>query len=126
QKLQLENSPHVIYLAHDMLLAFAGESQIDVQFELVQPAGEPLEILWEYWDGNIWRRFKTVDAACLETEEEELDGTQGLTRTGTVHLKTDCAETAKTKVNGREGYWIRGRLTEQLLPASQKKLQSEN
>lgn len=125
-KLQLENTPHVIYVAHDTLLAFAGESQIDVQVELAQPGGEPLEILWEYWDGEIWRRFKTVNAACLETEEEELDGTEGLTRTGTVHLKTDCAETAKTKVNGREGYWIRGRLTEQLLPASQKKLQSEN
>jgi Baseplate J-like protein len=122
QKFKLKNTPHVIYVAHDTLLAFAGDAQIDVQFELLQPSGEPLEILWEYWDGKVWRRFKTINRACLETEEEPLDGTNGLTRSGTLHLQTDCAETAKTKVNEREGYWIRGCVTEQLLPASQKRI----
>jgi hypothetical protein len=118
----LENTPHEIYLAHDTLLALAGEATVKVTFELTQSGDEPLAILWEYWDGKVWRGFKSVRPACSAEEAEQADSTRGLTQSGYVQLETDCAETAKTKVNGIEAFWIRGRLNEPLLPESAKAL----
>jgi Baseplate J-like protein len=114
QHFQLTNTPHAIYLAHDTLLALAGTARLDVEFELTQPSAEPLDILWEYWDGQVWRGFKAMKPACLEVGEEKLDGTEGLTYSGSFRLETDCAETAKTMVNDIDAFWIRGRLTEPL------------
>src|SRR5262249_26023328 len=51
----LINTPHALYLAHDKLLALAGSVKVEVEFELTQPSGEHLEILWQYWDGKVWR-----------------------------------------------------------------------
>lgn len=123
QKMKLKNTPHEIYLAHDTLLAFAGSAELIVEFELESASAEPLAMSWEYWDGKVWRGFKDMTPACLETEAEaNLDATNGLTRNGSFHLLTDCAETAKTKVDGREAYWVRGCLTEQLMPNTGKEL----
>jgi hypothetical protein len=123
RKMKLENTPHEIYLAHDTLLAFAGSTELVVEFELESASGEPLAMSWEYWDGKVWRGFKDMTPACMETGgEANLDATNGLTRNGSFHLLTDCAETAKTKVYGREAFWVRGRLTEQLMPNTGKEL----
>jgi len=111
----LKDTPHAIYLAHDVLLALAGKTRIDVEFELTQPSSEHLDILWEYWDGKIWRGFKDMNPACGE-DVMKLDATFGLTKSGKYHLETDCAETKKTAVNGIESFWIRGRLTEPMPP----------
>ena len=54
--------------------------------------------------------------ACQEIDEQKLDGTDGLMHSGTFQLETDCAETAKTTVNGINAFWIRGWLTEPLPP----------
>ena len=99
EKLKLRNTPHVLYLAHKTLLALAGHAHVKVKFELSQPGTAPLEIVWEYWDGKIWRAFKGMKPACQGIEEETDDGTSGLTRNGTIHLRTDCAETKETIVN---------------------------
>ena len=114
KKSLLADTPHEIYIAHDTLLRFAGKVALDVQFELVTPASEPLTILWEYFDGTVWRGFKGMRPGCEGKTEESGDGTAGLTRSGRFRLEADCAESAKTKVNGIEAYWIRGRLTEPL------------
>ncbi|MDZ7268435.1 MAG: putative baseplate assembly protein [candidate division KSB1 bacterium] len=116
KKLRLQDTPHIIYLAHNVLLALAGKVNLDVEFELTQLSTEPLDILWEYWDGQIWRGFKAMHPTCMEVRQQKLDGTNGLTRSGRFRLETDCAETAKTAVNGIEAFWIRGRLTEPLPP----------
>lgn len=116
KKRLLQDTPHVLYLAHDSLLALAGESRLDVEFELTTPGSEPLDLIWEYWDGKLWRGFKAMHPTCLEANEEKLDGTGGLTRSGRFRLETDCAETAKTTVNGVDAFWIRGRLDEPLPP----------
>jgi Baseplate J-like protein len=119
KKSQLQDTPHVLYLAHNTLLALAGKSNVDVKFELTTPSDEPLTIFWEYWEGQVWRGFLNSRPACLE-EAARFDGTGGLTASGTVHLQADCAEAAKTTIHGIEAFWIRGRLTEPLPPESGK------
>lgn len=116
KKRLLQDTPHTLYLAHDSLLALAGESRLDVEFELTTTSSEPLDLIWEYWDGKVWRGFKAMHPTCLEADEEKLDSTGGLTRSGRFRLETDCAETAKTTVNAVEAFWIRGRLDEPLPP----------
>lgn len=112
----LQDTPHAIYIAHDTLLAFAGNASIDVEFELTQPGSEHLSILWEYWDGKVWRAFKDMNPACTGQAVQKLDATVGLTQSGKHHLQTDCAETKKTVVNGIEAFWIRGQLDEPMVP----------
>src|SRR5262249_13255009 len=44
--------------------------------------------------------------------------TAGLTQSGRYVLKADCAQAGKVTINGSEGYWLRGRLTQALPPDS--------
>src|SRR5690606_12804135 len=71
---------------------------------------------WEYWDGEVWRGFKSAGAGCEDAGGEVLDSTQGLTQSGRFLLQSDCAEAKTTTVNGVENFWIRGRLLEPLPP----------
>jgi len=111
----LVDTPHAIYLAHDTILALAGDSTVDVEFELTQPSAEPLSLLWQYWDGQVWRGFKSARPACSEKDAEHADSTNGFQNSGKFRLDSDCAETKKTEVNGVQGFWIRGLLTERLV-----------
>jgi hypothetical protein len=113
---QLQDTPHLLYLAHDTLLALAGKSSVGVAFELTTAGSERLDILWEYWDGKVWREFLSMRPSCDEAEASKLDSTAGLTHSGKVSLQTDCAEASKTTVGGIEAFWVRGRLTETLPP----------
>jgi len=115
KKSLLKNTPHAIYIAHDTLLSLAGKSRVEVEFELSRAGADSLDTLWEYWDGKVWRGFKAMHPICLEASEQKADGTNGFTRSGRFRLETDCAETAKTTVNGIEAFWIRGSLTDPLL-----------
>jgi hypothetical protein len=110
----LEDTPHTLYLAHDKLLALAGVSTVVVEFELTQTSSEELSIIWQYWDGKVWRPFKFVRPACSLKEAKHLDGTAGLTTNGKFILESDCAESKKTTVDGVEAFWIRGQLIEPL------------
>lgn len=112
----LVDTPHAIYLAHDRILALAGSASVEVEFELTQTSAEQLSILWQYWDGKVWRGFKSARAACSEKEFEHADSTVRFTRSGKFSLETDCAQTEKTEVNGTKAFWIRGQLTEILPP----------
>jgi hypothetical protein len=115
KKSQLNDTPHILYIAHDTLLALAGRVRLDLEFELTQSSNEHLNIIWEYWDGKVWRGFKSIDPSC-ESQGENLDGTNGLQQSGRVRLEADCAETEKRLVNEIEAFWIRGRLNEPLPP----------
>ncbi|HYX28645.1 MAG TPA: putative baseplate assembly protein [Pyrinomonadaceae bacterium] len=119
EALKLKPTVHGIYLAHKTLLNFAGATELQVQFDLEQGSSAPLQTVWEYWDGKVWRGFKTFKPSCLEAAEKGHDGTNGLTRSGSVHLLTDCAQTALTEVNGVKSYWIRARLDQTLPPDPQ-------
>ncbi|HEU4510645.1 MAG TPA: putative baseplate assembly protein [Pyrinomonadaceae bacterium] len=118
----LEDTPHTIYLAHDRLLAIAGVASVVVEFELMQKSSEALTVLWQYWDGKVWRPFKFVRPACSLKDAEHADGTAGLTTNGKFILESDCAESKKTTVNNIEAYWIRGQLIEPLPPDPAKAL----
>ena len=122
RKAILEDTPHVLYLAHDKLLALAGVASVLVEFELTQTSSEALSVLWQYWDGKVWRPFKFVRPACSLKEANHADGTGGLTTNGKFILESDCAESKKTTVNNVEGYWIRGQLIEPLPPDPAKAL----
>lgn len=114
---RLKLLPHELYLAHDTHFAIAGKATVDVQFELVRPGSEPLDLEWQYWDGELWRNFKPFQPAGAAQRDDSLDGTDGLTRSGSVRLVADCAETKPRRVNGIESYWIRARTTQPLPPS---------
>jgi hypothetical protein len=105
--------PHQLYLAHDTLFALAGESTVEIEFELATPGSDPLEIAWEHWDGQVWRLFKPFDSADTTASQ---DGTDGLVRSGVVTLRAACGAAAKTTVKGINAYWVRGRLAQPLPP----------
>jgi hypothetical protein len=122
--LELENTPHALYLAHDRLLALAGESTVTVTFELTTGSSQELDVRWEYWDGKVWRPFRDMRPACSDEEAQRLDGTRGLRFSGVQRLEAECAKTARTQVNGVDGFWIRGRL-EAALPANPERVLPE-
>lgn len=109
-------TPHHLYLSHVVLLALAGNVELNVEFELTHPASAPLDIYWEYWDGQVWRGFRSTSKECQAQPGVDLDSTNGLTESGRYILQADCAQASKTKVNDIDGYWLRGRLTQALLP----------
>jgi hypothetical protein len=122
QHLQLQPTGHIIYLAHSVFLAFAGKVHLKITFELSQGGGSPLQMAWEYWDGQVWRGFLSTQKSCLDPISNGNDGTNGLTESGTIQLKAEGCQTAITSVNGVSSFWIRGRLTETLPPDPQSLL----
>jgi len=114
--LSLQPTDHILYLGHSSFLAFMGTVHLVVTFDLSQSSSSPLDLLWEYWDGEVWRGFIANRASCLDAVAAGHDGTEGLTTDGSVHLDVEGAQTAATTVNGVTSYWIRGRLSQPLPP----------
>jgi uncharacterized phage protein gp47/JayE len=111
-----EPTPHHLFLSHPVLLALAGNAEVAIEFELQHGASNPLDLVWEYWDGETWRGFRSTTGECGGDAVEDLDSTDGLTQSGSYVLRADCATAAKIKVDEVDGYWLRARLT-QPLPA---------
>ncbi|MDB4881912.1 MAG: hypothetical protein JWL95_678 [Gemmatimonadetes bacterium] len=107
--------PHALYLAHDVQLALVGRSTVEVRLELTNAGAAPISLVWEYWDGSLWRAFKAFRSAASASASDSLDGSLGLTRSGIVRLVADCAETAPTSVHGIEARWIRARTVDPLI-----------
>jgi hypothetical protein len=116
QNLQLQQTDHILYLAHSQYLAFAGTTTLKVVFDLAQEGSSPLDITWEYWDGQVWRGFIVNQPTCLDPVQYGTDGTNGLSTSGSVQLNVQGAQSAQTAVNGVTSYWIRARVTQPLLP----------
>lgn len=114
--LLLRPTEHILYLGHPSLLAFMGTVHLAITFDLSQGGSSPLDLTWEYWDGEVWRGFIANRASCLDAVAAGHDGTEGLTTDGSVHLDVEGAQTAATAVNGITSYWIRGRLSQPLPP----------
>jgi hypothetical protein len=115
QNLQLQQTDHILYLAHSKILAFAGGANLKVGFDLAQGSSSALDITWEYWDGQVWRGFIVNQESCLDPAAAGYDGTNGLSASGSVQLSTQGSPAAQTSVNGVNSYWVRGRLTQALL-----------
>lgn len=112
----LQPVPHVLYLAHDSALALSGTSLVEVALELTVAAPDALRIVWEYWDGELWRSFRDFVAPTLATDRDPADFTSGLSRSGLVRLATDCGSSARTTVDGVSSRWIRARLDAPMPP----------
>lgn len=102
----LQGTPHILYLAHSVLLALSGASTIQVEFQLAQGSRTPLSLTWEYWDGQIWREFDPA-----EVSPQANDGTSGLMTAGSITLTAAAATTSAVAVNNVNSFWIRARLT---------------
>jgi hypothetical protein len=109
----LKPIPHEFYIAHDILFSLVGNSLVELHFDLAG-GGQSLAIDWEYWDGSRWQGFKAFSQK--EQAGQSFDGTDGLSRSGTIRLKTECGDAVATKVNGVQNHWVRGRLNDPLLP----------
>ena len=106
----LLDTPHSLYMAHDQLLALSGKVTLIVDVEFSTHGSDILDLIWEYWDGQVWRTFKDLGPPCAQGQQTGKDGTQGFTRNGPVVLETDFAETGQTAVQGITSHWIRARL----------------
>ncbi len=104
---------HALYLSQQTLLAFKGQSSVEVGFALATPGSKAVTWRWEFWDGQTWRSFVDFDLAGTTASQ---DGTAGLTKSGTVTLQADCGDSAITSVSNISDYWIRGTLTAPLPP----------
>jgi predicted phage baseplate assembly protein len=104
---------HVLYLAHDTLLAFKGLSLVEIRFTLGVNGSQAVTFRWEFWDGQTWRSFRDIDASDPAASQ---DATAGLTRSGVVSLKAECGDSMSTSVSNIPNHWIRGRLTSPLPP----------
>jgi hypothetical protein len=105
---------HELYLAHELYFALAGQASVELAVELAGAGSSPLRVAWQYWDGQLWRNF-------LDPQPGD-DATAGLTRTGTVRLRTECAQSAPTTVGGFTSFWLRGALAEPLPPDPSRSL----
>ena len=112
----LNEVPHEIYLGHNRLFALAGKSTVKLHFTLRQETHQELKIHWEYWGNEGWQGFNTVT-----------DGTHGLKNSGSIELNVDGSKPAaclailpggSSEANAEPTFWIRGRLTEPLLPGT--------
>ena len=121
-KKDLQLVDHEIYIAHETLLALTGAVNLSLRIDLRQPSSEHLRVRWQFWNGDVWRDFLDLNAACQSDRSPKLDGTDGLRSSGRIQLIADCAEAQRREVNGVDGYWIRGKLEEPLPPNPQHKL----
>ena len=101
---------HELYLAHERCLKLAGPASVEIDVALGTAGSAPLDIAWTYWDGELWR--ETAPA------HDGDDTTTGLTRGGTIVVRTACAEANPASVHGLESYWLRGRLVGPLPPGA--------
>lgn len=132
---ELQNTPHILYLAHDSYLHLSGQSIVEIEFDLLAPSSTDLSpLVWEYYDGQGWHPFgdpnvkaststpstpqtgPNGDPAVIIKPGTIDDGTQGLTRSGVVTLTSDCVDTSQVEVNGVKAYWLRSRLENPLPP----------
>ncbi|MGW6194767.1 hypothetical protein ACWF0M_01340 [Kribbella sp. NPDC055110] len=111
-----------LYVGHDELLAFDGRAVVELEVGIGVPAAVPMPLDWSWWDGEQWRAFAPMaDSASLAGDGDSVDGTGGLTRSGTVRLIAPMATAKPQQIDGRTTYWLRGRLKRplEISPAAQ-------
>lgn len=111
----VQPTDHILYLGHDLLFALRGRAFVAIGVDLAESGAQPLDITWEYFDGEAWVGFRSFD-------DGSMDATGGLIRSGTIRLATDCADAKPTEVNGVTSHWVRGRVTTPLPPSHRSSL----
>jgi hypothetical protein len=112
-----------LYIGHDKLLAFDGRAVVELEVGIGDSAGLMLPMAWSWWDGIQWRAFtQTVASPLLAGDDDSVDGTAGLTRSGTTRLVAPVATAKPFELNGRKTFWIRGSLQVPLRPDAADRL----
>jgi len=126
-----QSIPRELYLAHDRLFAVTPESVVELQVELAPTAAKseagPPNLRWEYFDGRDWSPFapfpptKGPSPSTPAPQQETMpppdtgeysdDGTQGLSRSGTIKLRVSNKPADQTTIRGIKSYWIHARVT---------------
>jgi hypothetical protein len=109
----LQPVQHVVYLAHDNLLAFMGRAIVEVSVNFAPGGSSALAVTWQHWDGQVWRPFAGFDASDPAASQ---DGTAGLTRNGIITLRAVCGSSLPSSVSNLNSHWIRGVLAQALPP----------
>jgi hypothetical protein len=105
----------LLYVGHDTVLAFNGRAVVELEIGLAVAALAPLALNWAWWDGHDWREFTALAASPQDAgADDSIDGTSGLTRSGTIRLVAPCAASAPLDIDGRTSCWIRGQLGDPL------------
>jgi predicted phage baseplate assembly protein len=112
----LQPVSHELYLAHDVHFALQGSSEVGVQLEVTATGQRRIPTVWEYWDGDAWSAFASFEPDPLTGDPPSIDGTDGLTRSGTVVLRVKSANAKRRIVNWVDSYWIRARCADPLTP----------
>ena len=107
---ELSPLAHELYLAHSRCLKLAGPASVEIDVALGASGSEALRIAWSYWDGDLWRE--------VAPPEPGDDTTIGLTRAGSITVRTACAAAEPVAVQEFESYWLRGRLVDPLPPGA--------
>ena len=116
----LQPVAHELYLASDRHFALAGVSSVALNLDLAPGGSEALDLEWSWWDGDRWRGFKEMHDR--DDPGWSLDGTTGLTRSGTIRLTTDCGASQQRVVGGWKAHWLRARTTKPLPPDPSRRL----
>jgi hypothetical protein len=103
----MQLTPHHLYLGHDTLFKLGGHIALIISFLFEHPAREAVTLQWEYFTDSGW--------IPLPFNAED-DTTGGMMDNGQVMLRHECGPDAKkTRIGGRETFWLRARLGTPLL-----------
>ncbi len=113
---------HALYLSHERFLSHPALKELRISFELKQEIASPLprQLTWELWDSVGWVAIqpKPADASVAQGPSGFVeDKTAALTKSGDVIL-TRLPVVATVAVGGRDGRWLRCRLTTPIPPAT--------
>ncbi|HEX8291443.1 MAG TPA: hypothetical protein VF570_06805, partial [Pyrinomonadaceae bacterium] len=115
---------HTHYVGHERFLSHPALKELRVSFQLAQALTnpKPRQLAWESWDGKTWALLFTSDSGGKVTPAGGVsasDATRALTKGGEVVL-TGLPAVPPTSAGGREGRWLRVRLTTKIPPADFK------
>lgn len=105
-----------LLLGDPVRLALSGRAEILLDVTLRTAGSASLALEWAWWDGDAWQPFAPFAEPDAAGDDDSIDGTRGLTRSGRVRLVAPCAKAKPLTVEGIESCWIRARTTVALAP----------
>ncbi|HET7620041.1 MAG TPA: putative baseplate assembly protein [Vicinamibacterales bacterium] len=106
---------HALYLGDPDLFAVKNKAYITISVTLFSTPGatpSPLRLAWQFWTKA--EEDGTDAEEHWETFDVDGDGTEGLSKSGTITLVKEALEIKEREVGGRKNRWIRALLLDPL------------